>query len=96
MNSAPTVLGINRTQDASICLIEAASDICSIQKERLSRQKHHWGRVGDLTRWYAERIPAIRKPLDLIVECYSSDPEIKNLDDYERELWIYCQHVQNR
>ena len=60
--------------------------ICSIQKERLSRQKHHWGQLNDLTHWYLKRIPALDQPIDLVVECYSSDREFENLDAYHREL----------
>jgi len=80
----PTVIGINRTQDASVCLAREHS-LVSIQKERLTRRKHHWGRLGDLA-LYTERIPALREPADLIVECYSSDPEIANMPEYQREL----------
>jgi carbamoyltransferase len=83
---APTILGINRTQDASICLINSSLEICSIQKERLTRKKHHWGKVGDLRDWYAKRIPLLRDPIDLVVECYSSDPEIENIAAYDDEV----------
>jgi carbamoyltransferase len=93
MNEMPRVLGINRTQDASICVVSGESQICSIQKERLTREKHHWGRVGDLSRLYFERLPDIKEPIDLVVECYSSDPEFKNASDYDREL---AQVVQYR
>lgn len=86
MSDYPSVLGINRTQDASVCLITAGSNFCSIQKERLTRKKHHWGKAGDLTQLYSERLQSIKEPLDLVVECYSSDPEIKHLDEYAREL----------
>ena len=86
MNREPNVLGINRTQDASICLIKAANKIYSIQKERLTRQKHHWGQVGDLSQVYLAGFPILNEPIDLVVECYSSDPEINNLSDYEQEI----------
>ena len=86
MTDARVVLGVNRTQDASICLLGNSPFICSIQKERLSRQKHHWGRLNDFRDLYLKRIPALDQPIDLVVECYSSDAELKNLDEYHREL----------
>lgn len=85
MAHPPHVLGINRTQDASVCLIAGAS-VTSIQKERFTRRKHDWGKVGDLGNWYVERLPALRTPVDLVVECYSSDAEVKNLSQYQQEL----------
>ncbi|MCA1567902.1 MAG: carbamoyltransferase [Acidobacteria bacterium] len=85
MTDSPKVLGINRTQDASICLV-GASSILSIQKERLTREKHHWGKLGDFKRWYVERLPVLSEPVDLVVECFSSDVEIKNLKEYDLEL----------
>jgi carbamoyltransferase len=86
MDGAPLVLGINRTQDASACLLRGSQLEWAIQKERLTRQKHHWGRVGDVSGLYAPRMPGLDKPLDVLVECYSSDPELDNLFEYEREL----------
>ncbi len=49
MNEVPLVLGVNRTQDASICLMRGSQLSWAIQKERLTRQKHHWGRTGDVS-----------------------------------------------
>jgi carbamoyltransferase len=86
VNNNPTVLGINRTQDASICLIRHPSTIYSIQKERLTRQKHHWGKPGDLREIYAKRMPELSEPIDVVVECFSSDPEIKNIKLYNAEI----------
>jgi carbamoyltransferase len=80
------VLGINRTQDASVCLMHGATLAWAIQKERLTRQKHHWGRVGDVSAHYLPRLPGLDRPLDVLVECYSSDAEFSRLADYEREL----------
>src|SRR5947209_5700794 len=87
LQDGPRVLGVNRTQDASVCLFEGGPPvrITAIQKERLTRGKHHWGRLGDLG-LYARRIPEILSPLDLVVECYSSDPEIGRHTEYTREL----------
>ncbi|HEX3559469.1 MAG TPA: carbamoyltransferase C-terminal domain-containing protein [Pyrinomonadaceae bacterium] len=85
MPSSPTVLGINRTQDASICFI-GDETLVSIQKERLTRRKHHWGKLGDFRHCYVERLPFLREPVDLVVECFSSDAEIKHLEEYDREL----------
>lgn len=80
-----TVLGINRTQDASICLA-GDSFLVSIQKERLTRTKHHWGQLGDLKKYYAERLPLLAGPVDLVVECFSSDEELSRLKEYDEEL----------
>ncbi|HEY0062670.1 MAG TPA: carbamoyltransferase C-terminal domain-containing protein [Telluria sp.] len=86
MDQAPRILGINRTQDASICLMRGSRLEWAIQKERLTRQKHHWGRTGDVAGVYAARLPGLDQPLDVLVECYSSDPEQDKLAVYEQEL----------
>jgi carbamoyltransferase len=86
MKQAPVVLGINRTQDASICLMHGSQLVWAIQKERLSRLKHHWGKLGDLRELYRARLPGLDQPVDLLVECYSSDPEFEQLAAYEDEL----------
>jgi len=84
MDDGPVVLGINRTQDASACLLRGSTLQWAIQKERLSRVKHHWGRPGDLHDYYAARLPGLDAPIDVLVECYSSDAEIANLAAYGR------------
>jgi carbamoyltransferase len=86
MDDRPLILGINRTQDASICLLRGSELEWAIQKERLTRQKHHWGRTGDLASIYAARMPGLDRPLDVLVECYSSDAEQDKLAVYEQEL----------
>ncbi|WP_426210562.1 carbamoyltransferase family protein [Massilia sp. TWP1-3-3] len=86
MKGAPLILGVNRTQDASVCLMRGAQLEWAIQKERLTRQKHHWGRTGDFSAIYAPRLPGLDQPIDILVECYSSDAELDNLAAYEREL----------
>ena len=86
MNEVPLVLGVNRTQDASICLMRGSQLSWAIQKERLTRQKHHWGRTGDMSGIYVPRLPGLDQPIDVLVECYSSDAELDNLALYEREL----------
>ena len=80
-----SVIGINRTQDGSICVLRDQQLICAIQKERLTRLKHDWGKLGDLSNIY-KNIPTIDNPVDLVVECYSDDPEIKNLSSYHNEI----------
>ena len=82
----PAVLGINRTQDASICLMRGSELAWAIQKERLTRHKHHWGKPGDLRRHYRPALPGLDRPIDVLVECYSSDAEIAALASYEAEL----------
>jgi carbamoyltransferase len=82
----PVVVGINRTQDGSVAVARGASAVHTLQKERLSRRKHHWGRLGDLPTLYVPRMPALREPVDLVVECFSSDDEVKHLDAYHQEV----------
>jgi carbamoyltransferase len=86
VDDRPTVVGINRTQDASISVARGASHVESLQKERITRRKHHWGRLGDLRNLYVRSLPVLREPVDLVVECYSSDSEIENLRAYRDEL----------
>lgn len=86
MTEAPVVLGVNRTQDASICLMHGSELQWAIQKERLTRRKHHWGRLGDLGDVYLPLLPALRRPVEVLVECYSSDAEFDRREAYEREL----------
>lgn len=86
MTDAPLVVGINRTQDGSIAVTRGGSTMFSLQKERVSRRKHHWGRLGDLTNLYLPRMPFLDQPVDLVVEGYASDTEIKNLEAYRDEI----------
>lgn len=86
MNDVPVVLGVNRTQDASICLMHGSQLVWAIQKERLTRHKHHWGRLGDMGQVYLPRLAGLDRPIDVLVECFSSDPEHGKLAAYEREL----------
>ncbi len=86
MDDTPVVLGINRTQDASICLMQGAQLAWAIQLERLTRRKHHWGQPGDLRDHYLLRLPAPARPVDIVVECFSSDEEPGSLPVYDEEL----------
>jgi carbamoyltransferase len=86
MSDAPVVLGINRTQDASACLMQGSRLLWAIQKERLTRRKHHWGKPGDVRDLYLPRLPWPERPVDVVVECFSSDEEGKRLALYEEEL----------
>jgi carbamoyltransferase len=86
MNDGPVVLGVNRTQDASVCLMQGSKLVWAIQKERLTRQKHHWGRPGDFRNHYAPRLPGLDRPIDVLVECFSSDEQANLLPEYEAEL----------
>jgi carbamoyltransferase len=86
MSEGPVVVGINRTQDGSVAVALGRAGMVSLQKERISRRKHHWGRLGDLPERYLPRIPALHLPVDLVVEGYSSDAEIGNLAAYRAEL----------
>ncbi len=86
MDDAPAVVGINRTQDASISVARGHSYVASLQKERVTRRKHHWGRLGDLRDRYLPSFPDLREPVDLVVECWSSDDEVEHLPAYHEEL----------
>jgi carbamoyltransferase len=86
MADVPVVVGINRTQDGSIAVARGPLSVFSLQKERISRRKHHWGRLGDLPDRYRPHLPVLAGPVDLVVEGYSSDSEIDNLDAYRAEL----------
>lgn len=79
----PAILGLNRTQDASACLLSGDVPWC-LQKERITRRKHHWGRLGDLP-LYQERM-GFDGDVGLVVECYSSDPELHRLAEYHEEI----------
>jgi carbamoyltransferase len=79
MAEAPRVVGINRTQDASIAVARGASDVVSLQKERISRRKHHWGRLEDLPRLYAPHLAELHELVDVVVECYASESEVEHL-----------------
>lgn len=80
------VIGINRTSDASISLLDNGDLVFAVAKERLTREKHHWGKPGDLSKIYLEKLPDLAGPVDLVVECYSSDEEIKNMGQYRQEI----------
>jgi carbamoyltransferase len=86
MDHEPAVIGINRTQDGSVAVARGPATVYSLQKERLTRRKHHWGRLGDLPNLYLPRMAALREPVDLVVECFSSDDEIKHIDAYHQEV----------
>lgn len=85
-SGGPLVVGINRTQDGSICVMQGSQVLFSIQKERLTRHKHHWGKLGDLREVYRDLVTRLPQPVDAVVECYSSDSEIAHLAEYEAEL----------
>jgi len=82
----PRVVGLNRTQDASVCVLENERAAVATQKERLTRQKHAWGALGDVSSLYVSAIDALEEAIDLVVECYSSDPEVLNREAYADEL----------
>jgi carbamoyltransferase len=81
----PVVVGINRTQDASYCVMSGYSIVVAIQKERLTREKHAWGKCGDVATVYREVAP-VRGSVDVVVECYSCDSERLNMQRYHDEL----------
>ncbi|MFC5825168.1 carbamoyltransferase C-terminal domain-containing protein [Nonomuraea insulae] len=62
------------------------SGMYSLQKERVSRHKHHWGRLGDLRDRYLSAMPLLKERVDLVVEGYSSDTEIEHAGAYQEEV----------
>lgn len=40
------VLGLHSSHDSSACLLRNGEIVCGIEKERLTRAKHDWGRTG--------------------------------------------------
>ncbi|MEV0379310.1 carbamoyltransferase C-terminal domain-containing protein [Nonomuraea sp. NPDC050643] len=58
----------------------------SLQKERVSRRRHHWGRLGDLPDLYLPAMPLLKEPVDLVVEGYSADTEIEHSGAYQEEV----------
>ncbi|MGN6688113.1 MAG: carbamoyltransferase C-terminal domain-containing protein [Actinomycetales bacterium] len=86
MQTGPLVVGINRTQDGSVAVTRGGSTMYSLQKERITRRKHHWGRLGDLERFYKDRMPWFDEPVDLVVEGWSSDDEQSQLEAYHDEV----------
>ena len=80
------IIGINRTQDASISVFDNGEHVVSIQKERLTKKKHHWGKLGDI-RMYKDFTSKLHGYADVIVQSFSSDKEISNIPNYEEELF---------
>jgi carbamoyltransferase len=84
MSNNRRVLGLNRTSDASFCLIDDG-EVFLGRKERLNRKKHAWGAIGDIS-LYSQRHPSFTKPIEAVVECYASDDERNKLVQYREEL----------
>lgn len=72
MDDTPVVLGINHDRHASICLMHGARVQWAIQKERLTRLRHHRGESGDLDAFYLPRLSGLERPLDVLVECHAA------------------------
>jgi carbamoyltransferase len=66
--------------------MQGSTILWAIQKERLTRKKHHWGKTGDIGGIYLPRLPGLDREIDVLVECYSSDNEFGRLAEYEEEL----------
>ncbi|MGI5272112.1 carbamoyltransferase C-terminal domain-containing protein [Nonomuraea sp. CA-218870] len=86
MAVGPVVIGVNRARDGSIALARGPGSVHSLQKERITRRRHHRGRLGDLPDHYLPRLPPLAGPVDLVVESYSSDAELDDLAAYRAEL----------
>ena len=69
MDDTPVVLGWNRSQHASICLMHGPRVIWAIQKARLTRHRHAPGGPGDVRDLYLPRMPELERPLDVLVDC---------------------------
>jgi carbamoyltransferase len=66
-------------------LLRGAQIACAVQKERFTRRKHHWGGLGDVANFYA-KLRCVDGPIDLVVECYSSDSQFQQLSQHHKEL----------
>lgn len=88
MTDKRLILGLNRTSDASFCLIDG-ENLYFGRKERLNREKHAWGSLGDIS-LYSRSHPAFARPIDVIVECYSSDEQRNSQPAYRDELTTTC------
>ncbi len=86
--TGPTILGINRTQDGSMCLLHDGQVLVAVAKERFSRRKHDWGALGDFDQFYAPNIPELLAyPIDAVVECHSTQqPTRAEKRAYREEL----------
>lgn len=84
----PITLGINRTSNASICLMDGPRISGFVRKERVTRKKHAWGRLGDIESYMAA-LGGLPRQIDLIVECFSSDPQRLLAEAYRAELRHY-------
>ncbi|MCW3106601.1 MAG: Carbamoyltransferase, partial [Segetibacter sp.] len=69
----------------TISIFDGGKHVMSIHKERLTKRKHHWGRLGDM-KLYKERIPTVDREYDLVVECWSADDEREKMEQYHEEL----------
>jgi len=85
LKKEPIIVGINRTQDASITIFQGRHHYGSIHKERITHIKHDWGKLKDLE-LYKKVFPILNQPIDLIVECFSSDQEAENEELYIQEI----------
>jgi len=72
MDDTPVVLGINRDRHASVCLMHGARVQWAIQKERLTRRRHHAGETADVDALYLPRLSGLERPLDVLVECHAA------------------------
>lgn len=86
MADVPIVVGINRTQDGSLAVAVGESGMYSLQKDRITRRRGHWGRLGDLPDTYLPALPQLKEPVSLIVESYSCDTEMEHAGAYHGEL----------
>ena len=72
MDDTPVVLGINRDRHASVCLMHGARVQWAIQKERLTRRRHHPGEPGDVDAIYLPHLSGLERPIDVLVDCLSA------------------------
>ncbi|TDD46269.1 carbamoyltransferase [Nonomuraea terrae] len=86
MADVPIVVGINRTQDGSLAVAVGESGMYGLQKDRVTRRKGHWGRLGDLPDSYLPALPQLKEPVDLVVESYSCDTEMEHASAYHGEM----------
>ena len=81
------ILGINYTQDAGITFLDTEKNVLkACRKERRCGRKHAWGERGDFGKYYSG-LPGIgEKPVDVIVESFSSDPLREQQESLQLEI----------
>jgi carbamoyltransferase len=85
ISDSSLILGLNRSSDASFCLLRDGEILAFGRKERLNRIKHAWGTLGDIA-LYRSSHRNFGDTIAVVVECFSSDSQRFRMDEYKSEL----------